>query len=261
MKTHAALAGIALLAAPVLGGTNMLSNSSFEDYNPLLGGFTDWELFGNVFPDMSDEAPALDGVQSVKMFGGFCGTGCQSDTGIFQNVQVPDAAGKTFRATVSAYSPSADPLAGTDFDDPDGDFGHLPLLLLQFQDASGNQLAQPEVRVFDPTVDPFDTWVTYSAEGVAPAGTTQINFFCLLIQWGDIPGSMFWDNGILEEVTAGGCNPADVAEPFGTLDLTDISTFIDAFINQTPVGDINGDGIYDLDDVTEFVTAFTAGCP
>ena len=47
----------------------------------------------------------------------------------------------------------------------------------------------------------------------------------------------------MDEVTialdpAGGCNLADIAEPFGVLDLTDINTFIAGFTTQDPVADV-----------------------
>jgi hypothetical protein len=60
---------------------------------------------------------------------------------------------------------------------------------------------------------------------------------------------------------AGGCNDADLAEPFGILDLSDITTFVGAFTSQDPIADINGDTLFDLSDITAFVGAFTAGCP
>lgn len=59
----------------------------------------------------------------------------------------------------------------------------------------------------------------------------------------------------------GGCNAADIAEPFGTLDLADISAFVAAFTGQTPTGDIDGNGIWDLTDISMFVAAFNGGCP
>ncbi|USN99940.1 MAG: hypothetical protein H6810_04565 [Phycisphaeraceae bacterium] len=58
-----------------------------------------------------------------------------------------------------------------------------------------------------------------------------------------------------------GCNPADLAEPFGLLDLDDISGFISAFIGADPAADLNGDGLLDLGDLQVFVTSFLAGCP
>ncbi len=58
-----------------------------------------------------------------------------------------------------------------------------------------------------------------------------------------------------------GCNAADVAEPFGVLDLGDVQGFITGFLAQDPITDINGDGIFDLQDLQGFVQAFNAGCP
>jgi len=59
----------------------------------------------------------------------------------------------------------------------------------------------------------------------------------------------------------GGCNAADIAEPFGLLDLADVSAFIGAFTAQQPPADLDGNGLYDLADVNMFVSAFLAGCP
>lgn len=59
----------------------------------------------------------------------------------------------------------------------------------------------------------------------------------------------------------GPCNPADLAEPFGTLDLADINAFVAGFISQDPAADINPDGVFDLADINAFVSAFTTGCP
>lgn len=57
------------------------------------------------------------------------------------------------------------------------------------------------------------------------------------------------------------CNAADVAEPFGVLDLGDVIFFIDGFQNQDPIADLDANGVFDLADVSLFVTAFLAGCP
>lgn len=66
-------------------------------------------------------------------------------------------------------------------------------------------------------------------------------------------------NGIIDSCEPG-CGIADVAEPIGVLDLTDISTFVAAFTTQSPLADINADGVYDLSDISTFIAAFTAGC-
>ena len=57
------------------------------------------------------------------------------------------------------------------------------------------------------------------------------------------------------------CNPAELAEPFGVLDLADIGAFVDAFQAGGPGADLNGDTLIDLSDISVFVTAFTSGCP
>jgi hypothetical protein len=56
--------------------------------------------------------------------------------------------------------------------------------------------------------------------------------------------------------------PADIAPPFGVLDLADITTFVSGFQTQNPVADFAEPfGVFDLADITAFVAAFTAGCP
>jgi hypothetical protein len=57
------------------------------------------------------------------------------------------------------------------------------------------------------------------------------------------------------------CNDADLSEPFGVLDLSDINAFVAGFLTQDPVADLNPDGIFDLADINAFVGAFLAGCP
>ena len=57
------------------------------------------------------------------------------------------------------------------------------------------------------------------------------------------------------------CCPADLAEPFGLLDLADVNAFVTGFTTQQPIADLDNNGLYDLADVNLFVTAFTTGCP
>lgn len=60
----------------------------------------------------------------------------------------------------------------------------------------------------------------------------------------------------------GGCNPADLAEPFGVLDLADIQAFVTAFAAQDPAVDLAEPfGVWDLADVQAFAGSFVAGCP
>lgn len=57
------------------------------------------------------------------------------------------------------------------------------------------------------------------------------------------------------------CGPADLSEPFGILDLSDINAFVAGFVGGEAVADLNGDGLYDLADIVLFIEAFTMGCP
>lgn len=55
---------------------------------------------------------------------------------------------------------------------------------------------------------------------------------------------------------------ADIAEPFGVLDLSDITAFVSAFVLQTPPADVAEPfGMFDLTDITTFVEIFMGGCP
>ncbi len=66
----------------------------------------------------------------------------------------------------------------------------------------------------------------------------------------------------LAAAQSGPCNAADLAEPFGVLDLQDINAFTIGFISQNPIADIAEPfGVFDLQDIGAFVTAFSAGCP
>lgn len=59
-----------------------------------------------------------------------------------------------------------------------------------------------------------------------------------------------------------GCNIADVAPPYGILDLGDLQVFILAFLSQDPIADVAPPyGVFDLNDLQAFVAAFLAGCP
>ncbi len=63
------------------------------------------------------------------------------------------------------------------------------------------------------------------------------------------------------EVVAGAACAADLAEPFGVLDLADINAFTQGFFNNDPIADIAPPfGVLDLSDINLFVDLFVAGC-
>lgn len=56
--------------------------------------------------------------------------------------------------------------------------------------------------------------------------------------------------------------PADLAAPFGVLDLSDIGLFVNAFTASAPPADLASPrGVLDLSDIGAFVDSFTEGCP
>jgi hypothetical protein len=58
------------------------------------------------------------------------------------------------------------------------------------------------------------------------------------------------------------CSAADLAPPFGVLDLADLIAFVSAFAGGDPSADLAPPfGVLDLADVNAFVTLFLAGCP
>ena len=59
-----------------------------------------------------------------------------------------------------------------------------------------------------------------------------------------------------------GCTPADLAAPFGVLDLDDVDAFIAAFLGQDAAADLAPPaGVFDLADTDAFISGFLAGCP
>ncbi len=58
------------------------------------------------------------------------------------------------------------------------------------------------------------------------------------------------------------CGPADLAEPLGVLDFSDVLAFLTAFGAEDPAADLAPPaGVFDFSDVLAFLTAFGEGCP
>ncbi len=59
-----------------------------------------------------------------------------------------------------------------------------------------------------------------------------------------------------------GCNPADLAEPYGTLNFFDLATYLDLYNAQDPVADLAApEGVFNFFDVAAFLDYYNAGCP
>lgn len=81
----------------------------------------------------------------------------------------------------------------------------------------------------------------------------------LVIESND-PDSPVLTVSLTGEVAGAAC-AADLAEPFGVLDLADINAFTQGFLNNDPIADIATPfGVFDLNDINLFVELFVAGC-
>ncbi|MEQ8770092.1 MAG: GC-type dockerin domain-anchored protein [Phycisphaerales bacterium] len=69
------------------------------------------------------------------------------------------------------------------------------------------------------------------------------------------------DEAHITLVPVGGCNPADLAAPFGVLNVDDIDVFVNAFLGADLAADCDGSGVLNVDDIDCFVASFLAGCP
>jgi hypothetical protein len=58
-----------------------------------------------------------------------------------------------------------------------------------------------------------------------------------------------------------GCNEADLAEPFGSLDVFDVFAYLALFNASDLSADLTGDGALDVFDVFAYLDEFNAGCP
>lgn len=102
------------------------------------------------------------------------------------------------------------------------------------------------------------SWTFYN-----PVGTPQLDLGASLFIGNNINfGVGTWVVRAVARNAGGGCNPADLAEPFGVLDLADVQAFITGFLTQDDATDLAPpSGVWDLADVQAFANAFVAGCP
>ncbi|MEZ6243323.1 MAG: GC-type dockerin domain-anchored protein [Phycisphaerales bacterium] len=254
------VAGMLVGVSPALG-QNLLLNGSLEVDGPGFVLFQDWGNFNNVFSDESVEVAAQDGVQCAKMYGTFIAEG-QSDNGIFQVVSVTE--GTEYELSAWTYVNAEDALLPLDTmgSAEGGNYGHLALLIIDFRNAAGDNISSAQVQVYESGVTPNDQWNQFSLTATAPTGAVQAQVTPLLIQWDLAPGAIFWDNISLTVVEAGGCNGADLAEPYGSLDFSDVLAFLVAFGNMDAAADLAAPmGSWDFSDVLAFLTQFGNGCP
>ena len=98
-------------------------------------------------------------------------------------------------------------------------------------------------------------------ENLVRLGTASTNMIAVDINNDGSPDLVTPSHISLNRIEAG-CSLADLAEPFGTLDFFDISSFINAFAASTPDADLAEPfGAWDFFDVSAFLNAYNDGCP
>ncbi len=133
--------------------------------------------------------------------------------------------------------------------DPDGLFHHHVQFLLNFSggpaEPDGVWLLQFELWTTTPGIERSDTLFIVFAQG---AGLAEQDDAVAWVETNLLGGP--------------GCNGADLAEPFGTLDFSDVLAFLGAFGAGEGSADLAEPfGVFDFSDVIEFLSAFGAGCP
>jgi hypothetical protein len=183
MKATQIISSLVLLAAAAHAHANVLVNPGFETGSavgaPDSGGAAGWQSFGNVFSVSSPNpvtAGPRTGTGALKQFGTFPGV-----SGAFQLfATIP---GDAWSITGFGLNASSDAMQADNF----------AILKISFQDAGGTELLGIEsTRI---TISsPLDQWQSLSANGIAPAGTTQVGIFTLFIQPATNGGSAFFDD-------------------------------------------------------------------
>lgn len=160
-----------------VGGSELLTNGDFE-----AGDLTGWSGGANAGDNETIGAPAV-GAQADNF-----AAELELAAGVSELRQTfPAAPGEEF--SMSGYMLTEGPLPS------EPSFG---LLKIVFQDANGADLAPASINIGQPNADfpgveslpflndasPVDTWVFTEAQGVAPAGTVQVVFLVLNVDFG-----------------------------------------------------------------------------
>ncbi len=134
--------------------------------------------------------------------------------------------------------------------------------------SSNNGASWTEVETVGPnTSESGGGWFARTvrvADFVAPSAQVRLRFSA-----SDLGSGSVVEAGVdavrVEEAACsspGGCNAADLAAPFGTLDFSDVVAFLGAFGAMDPAADLAAPfGTLDFSDVVAFLGAFGAGCP
>ncbi len=106
-----------------------------------------------------------------------------------------------------------------------------------------------------PVTNGWQNWMTTSGTLQLEAGEQIIRFV------NDSDSSQEYNFNSMTFTQSGGCNPADLAEPYGALNFFDVSAFIPMLVAENPLADLNDDGLFNFFDVSAFLGLFSLGCP
>jgi hypothetical protein len=165
------------------------------------------------------------------------GAGHVDITGPAMTVDIPE-----FRLEIAVGSPVIDPAQAGEF--------RLEVLggVVQTASASG---------IFAGSAPPLGTAIPFSV--AMPPITLDYDLGLDPTQPWEVSAEMGGGGGSRSRIDSAAC-PADLAEPFGVLDLADINAFIAGFVDQSPAADLNEDGVFDLGDIGLFIESFLGGC-
>ncbi len=232
-----ALAAASALAQPV--ATNLVTNGDAET-----GDTSGWVSTG------IDAVPALLGSAGFGSFTFTAGEGPALDQRLTQDIAIT-----TLASAIDAGLAQADFSLVIQSRSGGGtiDTGSA---ILEFRTALGSLLDSNSFT--DPPV-PTTTWDLYGVVRPVPAETRIIRVILDADRVGGASTDCYFDAITLRII---GCNAADLAEPLGQLDFSDVIAFLSAFGAMDAAADLaEPTGQWDFSDVIAFLTAFGAGCP
>ncbi len=141
--------------------------------------------------------------------------------------------------------------------------GTYDLLARVASEASGGSLrfefdgADVSGAIGVPATGGWQTWTTVQTRVELDAGEQVVR----LVNLGG-GGAEFNINWFELEAVSLSCGAADLADPLGVLDFSDVTAFLVGFATADPAADLAPpSGIYDFSDVVAFLVAFGNGCP
>ena len=189
------VAGIAtmMVTSTVVGqdGPNLLQNPGFEQG---IDGY--YGVFGNAF---LNQEYAFEGINSLKMFGCFCGD--YNGNGAVSTYTLNANPGQVYRVTAQMLNPDFDSIVGT------GSWGGMKI---EFKNAKGVVVGLGEERIIegaDPTQE-LNVWEEANFLVLAPDNAATMNVVPVFLQASsDDAGAVFLDAMTVAEAPRDPANP------------------------------------------------------